>query len=54
MTVNGCEVHILGALQDARGGLELTVTCERHPKIGHVHSIGQANGFSDSVHGVLR
>ena len=54
LAVDGGEVHIFGALQDARGRFELTVACKRHPEIGHVHAVGQAYGFGDSIHGILR
>jgi hypothetical protein len=54
LAIHGGEVHIFGTFKNAWGSFELTVACERHPEIGHVHTVGQANGFGDSVHGVLR
>ena len=54
LAIDGGEVHVFCTFQNARGCFELAVAGKGHPEIGHVHSAGQADRFSDGVHWVLR
>ena len=49
--VDGRVIHALGALEQSGCGLELLVGSEGHPEVGHIQSGGQADVFSDGIHG---
>ena len=49
--IDGRVIHALGALEQSGCGLELLVGSEGHPEVGHIQSGGQADVFSDGIHG---